>query len=603
MLFPFAQMCRDSGLTRLLVQAGLVGACIVLEPSTASASEADERSELEDSFVREALDNIGWEEEPNPDGKEIEAIEVQVFPVFDDRDPIPNFVNVFHARTRAWVVKLDVIPRVGEKWERGRVLESERNLRALRQLSLANVVAAKGSSPDKVRLLVVVKDVWSLRMNSDWAYGSSGLDFLLLNPTEENLGGLRASLGTLFVLERDRYYVGGSFAYPRMFGSRYSLGVSGGAIVNRFDGENEGNYGSFAFAQPLFFRRDRFGYGTEASFTNQIVRQYRDGQIDPVSVRTSSGEVEVLPWMYEAEGLEAHYFGVRSFGITHKMDVSLGFQISHSRYRVVEGLDASPEAIRIFTENALPVSDRRLSPYLSLAAYSTRFHRSLDIETLGLQEDYRLGYGLVTTVFTASETLGSSRDLIGSNLSAGYTGAFGNGLFRVGAANRIVVANEHRHEAFVSVRGRITSPRTVAGRLHLDAYFGHRYQDYLNVIGFRLGGDNRLRGYPASTFVGKNLMAANAEFRTSGVDILSAQVGLAAFYDLGAASDEVRSADFYQGTGAGVRILFPQAERTVMRLDWGLPISGDRDVLPGAFFFTFGQAFPMPDSSGGGDAL
>jgi outer membrane protein assembly factor BamA len=143
----------------------------------------------------------------------------------------------------------------------------------------------------------------------------------------------------------------------------------------------------------------------------------------------------------------------------------------------------------------------------------------------------------------------------------------------------------------------------VAGRLHLDAYLGHRYQDYLNVSPFRLGGNNRLRGYPASHFDGKNLIAANAEFRTPGVDILSAQVGLAAFYDLGAASDEIRSAAFYQGTGAGVRILFPQAERTVMRLDWGLPVSGDRDVLPGAFFFTFGQAFFMPDSSGGGDPL
>lgn len=571
------------------------------EVPLAFSAESSSRSALENSFVEEALAEIGWEEEPNPEGKEIEAIEVHVFRVFDDRDPIPNFVNVFHARTREKVVRQDVIHRVGDKWERGRVLESERNLRALRQLSLANVVPAKGSTPDKVRMLVVVKDVWSLRLNSDWAYGSSGLDFLLLNPTEENLGGLRASLGTLFVLERDRYYIGGSFAYPWMLSTNYSVGITGGGIVNRFDGENEGSYGSFTFTSPLRFRRDRWGYGTDASFTTQIVRQYRDGQIARVAVRTSSGETEVLPWMYEAEALESNYWGVRSFGVTHKLDVGAGFQISHARYRVVDDLDASREAASVFSDHVLPVSDRRLSPYVSLAAYSTRFHRSLNIETLGLQEDYRLGYGLITTVFVASETLGSSRDLIGSNVSAGYTVPLGSGLLRVGASNRIVVANENRHEAFVSVRGRVVSPHTALGRLHLDAYLGHRYYDYLNVSPFRLGGDNRLRGYPASEFDGKNLIAANAEFRTPGVDILSAQVGLAAFYDLGAATDEVARADFYQGTGAGVRILFPQAERTVMRLDWGLPVSGDRDVLPGAFFFTFGQAFTMPDSSGGGE--
>ncbi len=553
--------------------------------------------------MNEALAAVGWTEEPRPEGKRIEAVEIYVFPVFDDRDPIPNFVNVFHARTRDWVVQQDVIQSVGDEWERGRVLETERTLRGLRQISLANVVAAKGSTPDTVRMLVVVKDVWSLRLNSDWAYGSSGLDYLLLNPTEENLGGLRASLGAFFVLERDRYYLGGNFSYPRMFATNYFLTISGGAIVNRFSADNEGNYGTFSFSRPLRFRRDRWGFGTDAAFSSQIVRQYRDGTVDTVAVRNSSGEVETLPWMYEAEGLEARYFGVRSFGVTHKVDLGFGLELSHSRYRPVEGLEASPQARRLFIEYVIPVSDRRISPYVTLAAYSTRFHRSLDIETLGLQEDYRLGYGVVTTVFGAAEELGSSRDLVGSKVAAGYTVAIGDGLFRAGAQNRIVVANEGRHEAFISLAGRIVSPRTPAGRLHLDAYLGHRYHDYLNVSGFRLGGNNRLRGYPASTFVGKNLIAANAEFRTPGVDILSAQVGLAAFYDLGAASDVFEDSKFYQGTGAGFRILFPQAERTVMRLDWGLPVSGDRQVLPGAFFFTFGQAFPMPDSSGQGEAF
>lgn len=598
-------MCRNRRLHRLFARLACAGAgvCFTTGVRLAFSAEANGRSELENSFVAEALAEIGWDEEPNPEGKEIEAIEVHVFRVFDRRDPVPDFVNVFHARTREWVVAQDVIQRVGEAWERGRVLESERNLRALRQLSLANVVPAKGSSPDKVRMLVVVKDVWSVRLNSDWAYGSSGLDFLLLNPMEENLGGLRASLGGLFVLERDRYYLGGGITYPRMFGTNFTVAVTGGAIVNRFDRENEGSYGSFSFSSPLRFRRDRWGYGTDASFTTQIVRQYRNGQLDGVFVQTNPGDIEFLPWMYEAQSLEANYWGTRSFGITHKLDIGAGLQIADARYAVVEDLEASREAIRIFADQVLPVSDRRLSPYLSLAAYSTRFHRSLNIETLGLQEDYRLGYGLITTIFAASETLGSSRDLIGSNVSAGYTVPLGSGLLRVAASNRIVVANEQRHEAFVSARGRIVSPHTAVGRLHLDGYIGHRYQDYLNVAPFRLGGDNRLRGYPASTFDGKNLISGNAEFRTPGIDILSAQVGLAAFYDLGAATDEIKSAAFYQGTGAGVRILFPQVERTVMRLDWGLPVSGDRDVLPGAFFFTFGQAFPMPDSSGGGEAF
>src|SRR5690606_33166815 len=200
------------------------------------------RSQLEESYIQEALDHHKWQEDPKPEGKIIEEIEVYVFHVFDHRDPVPNFVNAFHARTREWVVKQDVVHRVGESWELGRVLETERNLRSQRQLSLANVVAARGSAPDRVRMLVVVKDVWSLRLNSYWEYGTSGLDILLLNPTEESLGGIRATVGGLFQLERDRYVAGGNFAYPRMFGSNHSLGFSAGSLRNRFDSEPEGVY-------------------------------------------------------------------------------------------------------------------------------------------------------------------------------------------------------------------------------------------------------------------------------------------------------------------------------------------------------------------------
>lgn len=557
------------------------------------------RSVLEDSLVQEALAEVGWEEDLEPWGKRIEAIEVYVFEVFDHRDPVPDFVNVFHARTRHWVVKQEVLSRVGDEYDLEQVLETERNLRGLRQLSLANVVAAKGSSPGTIRLLVVVKDVWSLRLNSDWAYGSSGLDLLLLNPTEENLGGIRASLGALFMLQRHRYVVGGSFSYPRLLGLPYEVSVSAGTIQNRFEADAEGSYGSFTFSRPLYSRRSKWGYGASAEFLLETTRKYRDGFVDQVAVRRGDGTTEIVPWIYETEALEASYWGVRSYGFFHKVNLWFGVDVARRRYHVRYDEQISAEAREIFEARALPVSDQQISPFLTLALGKTKYHRVQDVETLGILEDFRLGYGVSTTVFVAAEAVGSSRDLIGSSVSLGYTIPLGDGLARVGAQNRVVVANEHRHEGLVTAGARLVTPKFVVGRLHLDGNVAHRYQDYLNVSPYRLGGDGRLRGYPAESFVGKNAVAFNAEVRTVGVDILSAQVGLAAFYDLGAAMDVFEDAEFYQGTGAGVRILFPQAERTVLRFDWGLPVSGDREVLPGAFFFTFGQAFSMPEPDGG----
>ncbi|HXS19351.1 MAG TPA: hypothetical protein VN764_19270, partial [Polyangiaceae bacterium] len=82
--------------------------------------------------------------------------------------------------------------------------------------------------------------------------------------------------------------------------------------------------------------------------------------------------------------------------------------------------------------------------------------------------------------------------------------------------------------------------------------------------------------------------------------VLSAQVGLVAFYDVAGVADDISTLEMRQGTGAGLRVVFPQAERTVLRLDWGIPLSGDLPQLPGSIYFTFGQAFPVPGASGGG---
>ncbi len=48
-------------------------------------------------------------------------------------------------------------------------------------------------------------------------------------------------------------------------------------------------------------------------------------------------------------------------------------------------------------------------------------------------------------------------------------------------------------------------------------------------------------------------------------------------------------------------MLFPQLERMVSRLDWGVPLAAGRDTFPGSFIFTVGQAFTMPGALGGGE--
>jgi hypothetical protein len=54
--------------------------------------------------------------------------------------------------------------------------------------------------------------------------------------------------------------------------------------------------------------------------------------------------------------------------------------------------------------------------------------------------------------------------------------------------------------------------------------------------------------------------------------------------------------------GVGLRLVFPQLERTGMRFDWALPLQldpsvGVDSVFPGRFLVTFDQAFGLPGVS------
>lgn len=136
---------------------------------------------------------------------------------------------------------------------------------------------------------------------------------------------------------------------------------------------------------------------------------------------------------------------------------------------------------------------------------------------------------------------------------------------------------------------RVVTPRTPAGRLVFDTTATNRWRNYLNRQ-LVLGGEDRLRGYPTRFFQGKDLVAMNLEFRSRPVELASCHFGGALFYDAGAAFSGFDRLDPAQSAGFGLRAVFPQIDRAVLRVDVGFPIADDR-VDPVSFFVTFGQAF------------
>jgi hypothetical protein len=109
-----------------------------------------------------------------------------------------------------------------------------------------------------------------------------------------------------------------------------------------------------------------------------------------------------------------------------------------------------------------------------------------------------------------------------------------------------------------------------------------------------------LRGYPSGQFIGKDLIASNVELRTRSLQLWTVQLGGTLFYDVGHAFDGMSGLRPQQGAGFGLRLVFPQLERAVTRIDWGFPLTPHayRGAIVDGLVVTFQQAFGMPRLTG-----
>ncbi|HEX7669810.1 MAG TPA: hypothetical protein VF395_09515 [Polyangiaceae bacterium] len=590
-------------------------------------------SGYETESVAEALAQTKETLEPRPEHKRIEGIDVVSLDVFEKRDPVPGIVNVFHATSRPSVIEQEMLVHVGEPYDRALIDETERNLRAERQVSVVVIVATKGADAEHVRLLVVTKDVWSLRLNWDAVFVNGKiklpkpweaaelahldvttnrlivfagttifngkLQTLVLQPSEENLFGHHKTVNANVVFTPATYTLGLGFVDPRIGGSRLTTSGTANAVFNCRTGNLEGSNGAFLYGKPLYSTKTRWAWTTAFSWAEGISRPAgtigqsicSDDRAVTRQFRLPSGVV-TLPYEYRTDAIRGEISATRSFGTDRKQNVSFGLETTRRVYRPSD-LSGQPQAVQEGFAQLLPVSDTRLSPFVELHAYENRFIRVLDLETLGLQEDYALGENVLLRMYPAAKALGSSRDLLGAYSAVGYTLGMGDGLARAVLSSSIEVSTLDKSDASASASVRVVSPRLPFGRVIVDGYALDRYRNYLNSQ-VALGGTGRLRGYRTLAFVGPDVAVANVEVRSRPVEILSVQLGGAAFYDVGDAGRGFANLSMRQGAGVGLRLAFPQIQRAVFRVDLGFPLTRNDPLAETTVVAQFEQAFTVP---------
>jgi len=250
-------------------------------------------------------------------------------------------------------------------------------------------------------------------------------------------------------------------------------------------------------------------------------------------------------------------------------------------------------AVVDYYNRLIPVSDKRISPFFQISSFTTDFHRDINMETLGLQEDVSMGHVAALRVYPALEALGSSRNMLGLDAITSYARPIGSGFAKVSASNSVELSTAQQTDAQLSVAFRFTSPRLAFGRIVYDARFVDHYRNYRNT-NLALGGTTRLRGYQTTAAAGSHYLVSNVELRSRPLEIFSTQLAGVMFYDVGDAFDTFGQLELMHGVGAGIRFLAPQLDRDVFRIDVAMPVPLDAPRGEISVIATFKQAFAIP---------
>jgi hypothetical protein len=200
-----------------------------------------------------------------------------------------------------------------------------------------------------------------------------------------------------------------------------------------------------------------------------------------------------------------------------------------------------------------------------------------DLESFQLSEDVQLGLSTLGRVRWALPLPGTTSSFVELSGVARYRLAALDDLLVVSVAGTVRLASgaapANRRLAAEVVN---YSPHVSGGRMVTRLLIDLRGNDLDHTRQF-LGGATGLRGAPPDYQAGSNLVLLNVEYRTRPLEAWASWLGFVGFYDVGSAFDGAPA--FTHTFGFGLRLLLPQFNRDVIRVDFGLILGG---LPPGA---------------------
>jgi hypothetical protein len=569
---------------------------------------------LERESVTEEMTRLGLGFEAHPEGKTIGSIQVVNEEVFSRHDWWFQFLNHFHRTTRDWALARELLMRPGDPYDQALVDESIRNLQTAPATvagtgpelsSVVAIVPIVSRTPGVVDLLVVTRDLWSLRFNTNFDLQQNTLALLVTSMSENNLFGWRKYVAANFLLDQGRYGFGGTYLDPNVSGTRLQLYTSALLWYGREADTYEGNFELFSVRYPFYSLATRWGGGVDLSHDESVQRQFLG-----TALRGQLVDGVVVPYAYRQKITAVDPSVTRSFGLALIQRVTLGYFFSSRRFEVLPGFPGDAQVARDFLDAYAPVSEQRSEPYVRYHIFTARYVVYRDLDTFDLREHRQMGPSLNLRAGYGIPALGA--DFRALSLAAigawavGWRGGYGS--LTVGAETR--VRDGSFIDRLLSAEVFAASPIIQrAGRLLVDAEIDGTAEDTqrrLFFVGGRAGLGTRmrdlgaagnltgLRGYAIGEFEGTEAIIGHVEARSVPLPVYSQRFGTLLFYDVGGAAMRFSDVVLYHDAGVGLRWLIPQLNSSVVRIDWAFAMQSTpytRAGFPGRFTAGFQQLF------------
>ncbi len=573
--------------------AGVFLACVLTDASLAFAAPVD-LGPLETQSVEAALTARGLQIDPAPEGKTVGTVFVTNQEVFSPRDSFFRLFNILHRTTREHFIGREILLYPGQVYDQALVDETMRNLRDPSLSSVVVVLPVRSTKPGQVDLLVVTRDVWSLRLNTDFEFFGGRLNYFTGSLSENNLLGWRKHAALVFVMDQGAMSLGPTFTDPNIVGTRLYLSASANAIFGRDSHAAEGSSSALSFGYPIFSLASRWGASANFAHYQGITRRFVGDNLETIDLKATPDQTEALPFMFRTRSVSGDASVTRQFGKSVIHRLRAGQALSVNRHSFTDDFPGDQTLRELFSAQVFPRSERVSSVFVSYTLFTPRYVTYRDFDTFDLPETVRLGPSFAGSASRAAEILGSERNFAGLGASGGWTFNLGSGLQRLWGGWSGRLQDRQLIDEVVSATLYLGGP-VMARALRVVAEIGAAtlIRDTRNQR-FFVGGTGTLRGYALNEFRGTSDLVAHLELRSLSVTAASLRMGGLAFYDAGDAAASFQTLLLRQDVGLGLRVLIPQLNTYVLRVDWALPLQDGpltRAGLPGRLSLGFRQAF------------